>query len=220
MKFIFLKDSDYGDTLELQRREFDIRVKARRNGEPLPEDVVIITEHRPVITLGRHADPSNLLVSNAALKSLGVSVFQIDRGGDITYHGPGQLTIYPILDLQRLHLGVKQYIGILEEAAILTLSDFGIKGQRIDGATGVWIDAGTLKERKICAIGIRCSRYVSMHGLAINVGNDLEGFKLINPCGFTDRPVTSISCEISRIINPDEVIPVFSHHLSCLLTGG
>lgn len=217
MNIISLKDVDYAETLELQRREFAVRVEARRNGQPLPEDIVIIAEHRPVYTLGRHADEANLLIPEHVLEIKGAKVYRIDRGGDITYHGPGQLTVYPILDLQRLGFGVKSYVDRLEEVAIRTVEEFGITGERVDGATGVWIDVGTPRERKISAIGIRCSRHVSMHGLALNVGPDLSGFNAINPCGFTDRPVTSISRELSTSISTAEVLPRLIHHLTTIL---
>lgn len=217
MRSIFLKEADYGETLALQKNEFEGRIKSRKRGEALAEDLVIFAEHKPVYTLGRHADESNLLLPEALLKAHGAGVYRIDRGGDITYHGPGQLTVYPILDLQRLRLGVKDYVYALEEAVILTISGYGIKGERVEGATGVWIDAGTPRERKISAIGIRCSRHVSMHGLSLNVGRDLSGFAAINPCGFTDKGVTSISTETGRNIGIDEVKERLELNLRALL---
>ena len=126
----------------------------------------------------------------------GAEVVEIDRGGDVTFHGPGQLVVYPIVDLQRCGLGVKNYVHLLEETVILTLADYGIDSGRVEGATGVWLGIGTPTERKICAIGIRCSRFISMHGLALNISTDLSWFSAINPCGFTDRGVTTLYQEL------------------------
>ena len=217
MRVIHNMEADYGETLQLQEEEFDARVDARKRGEELPEDLLIIAQHHPVYTLGLHADERNLLLPTQTILDRGAGIFRIQRGGDITYHGPGQLTVYPIVDLQRLNLGVKKYVHTLEEAVIRTIAHFNIMGERIEGATGVWIDAGLPNERKISAIGIRCSRNVAMHGLALNVGSDLSAFSAINPCGFTDRGVTSISRETGRETPLEEVIPVLESHLTALL---
>ena len=217
MRVIHNMEADYEETLQLQEEEFDARVDARKRGEELPEDLLIIAQHHPVYTLGLHADERNLLLPTQTILDRGAGIFRIQRGGDITYHGPGQLTVYPVVDLQRLNLGVKKYVHTLEEAVIRTLAHFNIMGERIEGATGVWIDAGLPNERKISAIGIRCSRNVAMHGLALNVGSDLSAFSAINPCGFTDRGVTSISRETGREIPLEEVIPVLETHLTALL---
>lgn len=127
--------------------------------------------------------------------------YHVERGGDVTYHGPGQLVAYPILDLERHHLGVKDYVGLIEEAVIQTIALYGIRGERVDGASGVWIGAKTSDERKICALGVKCSRFCTMHGLALNVNTSLDGFSIINPCGFVDRGVTSMAREIGRDID-------------------
>ena len=132
-------------------------------------------------------------------------MFHIDRGGDITYHGPGQLVCYPILNLEDFSLGLKEYVHLLEEAVINVCQQYGIKASRLEKATGVWIDGDTKKARKICAIGVRCSRYVSMHGLAFNINTDMRYFRYINPCGFIDKGVTSLQQELGYEIQMDEV---------------
>ena len=152
-------------------------------------------EHPPVYTLGKSGHAENLLVNQEALEAMGAQFFHIDRGGDITFHGPGQLVCYPILDLERLGIGLREYIEALEEAVIRTVAEYGIAAGRIAGASGVWIDPGKARPRKICAIGVRSSRYVTMHGFALNVTTDLQWFSRINHCGFTDRGVTSIAAE-------------------------
>lgn len=156
---------------------------------------VLLTEHRPVYTLGKSGHAENLLVDRSTLEAMGAQFFHIDRGGDITFHGPGQLVCYPILDLERLGLGLRGYVDALEESVIRTVDRFGIRAGRIAGASGVWIDPAAARPRKICAIGVRSSRYVTMHGFALNVTTDLSWFSRINPCGFTDRGVTSIAAE-------------------------
>lgn len=156
---------------------------------------VLLVEHPPVYTLGKSGHAENLLVARESLEAMGAQFFHIDRGGDITFHGPGQLVCYPVLDLERLGIGLREYIGALEEAVIRTVGRYGIDAGRIDGASGVWIDPAGKRPRKICAIGVRSSRYVTMHGFALNVTTDLEWFSRINPCGFTDRGVASIASE-------------------------
>lgn len=162
------------------------------------KEYILIGEHYPVITLGRRAAEMNVLLPDSVLDKKGIKKYHIGRGGDVTFHGPGQLILYPILDLEKHRLGVKEYVNILEETVIRLLDKYGIKGERIEGATGVWIGKGTEEERKICAMGIKCSRFCTMHGLALNVDMDLSGFKMINPCGFKDKGVTSIYEEIKR----------------------
>jgi lipoyl(octanoyl) transferase len=150
-----------------------------------------------------------MLLNPTDLERRGIEFVQIERGGDITYHGPGQLVVYPILDMQKYSLGVKSYIDLLEETIIRVIAKYGIKGERVEGATGVWIDVGTPRERKICAIGVKCSRFVTMHGLALNVNTDLSYFSAINPCGFIDKGVTSISRELGHDIDMIEVKDLF-----------
>lgn len=220
----------YAEAWEKQKELFQERLDAKKDaaGNPLP-DVLVSCEHRPVLTLGKSGQIENLLVSEEMLRQRGVDFFRIERGGDITYHGPGQLVMYPIFDLEhfvsetasvppsesarpsesastrqsestgvpaRHGIGLKEYIWRLEEAVILFLKDFGIAAGRLEGATGVWLDAHGANARKICAIGVKASRFVTMHGLAFNINTDLSYFQLINPCGFTDKGVTSLQQEL------------------------
>ncbi|WP_417015630.1 lipoyl(octanoyl) transferase LipB [Alistipes sp.] len=179
----------------------------RRAAEEDPQlaGEVLLVEHPPVYTLGKSGHAENLLVSREALEAAGARFFHIDRGGDITFHGPGQLVVYPILDLERLGIGLRDYINALEEAVIRTVTRYGITAGRIHGASGVWIDPDGRRPRKICAIGVRSSRYVTMHGFALNVTTDLGWFSRINPCGFTDRGVASIASETGRTPDMEEV---------------
>jgi len=189
---------DYADAWEKQKVLFNERVQAKTYRNDLP-DIAVFCEHPPVFTLGKSGDQENLLASNQLLKDKGVSFFKTDRGGDITYHGPGQIVSYPIFDLEHFNIGLRQYIHYLEDAVILFLLDFGVKGQRLEGATGVWLDVEVPgKTRKICAIGVKCSRFVTMHGLALNINTDLTYYNFINPCGFIDKGVTSLEREIGK----------------------
>lgn len=192
---------DYGEMLEKQRSLFSDMVANKKSGMPIESEFLFLVEHNPVVTLGKHAKESNLLLPEEILLKQGVSVFHIERGGDVTYHGPGQLVAYPLIDLEAHRLGVKDYVNLLEEVVIRTISDFGIKGERVAGASGVWIGSGTPSERKICALGVKCSRFVTMHGLALNVNTDLNGFRLINPCGFIDKGVTSMARELNGMVD-------------------
>ena len=209
---------EYRSCWELQQKLFDALVEKKRTRPAQPETksaekacadtdagTVLLVEHPPVYTLGKSGHAENLLVSREALEAAGAQFFHIDRGGDITFHGPGQLVVYPILDLERLGIGLRDYIDALEEAVIRTVAEYGIAAGRIAGASGVWIDPAGRRPRKICAIGVRSSRYVTMHGLALNVSTDLGWFSRINPCGFTDRGVTSILSETGRNVPMEEV---------------
>lgn len=189
----------YGEILKLQETEFAKRVDYRKDGLSLPGDVVFFVEHRPVYTLGKHGNPMHLL----KLKE-GIEYATTSRGGDITYHGPGQLTVYPIIDLQRYRLGVKEYVHLLEECVIRTIATYGLQADRIEGLTGVWLGKGTKDERKISAIGIKCSRFITMHGFAFNIGPDINNFGGIVPCGLK-QGVTSLSIELGCEISIDEV---------------
>ena len=197
--------TDYRQTWELQR-ERRAQVQA---GAP---EVIYITEHKPVYTLGRRGHEENLLRLPA-----GTECIRIERGGDITYHAPGQLVVYPIINLHLHHLGVKDYVSALEEAVISTCGDYGIEAGRVEGATGVWLGIGTNRERKICAMGFAVSRGVTMHGLALNVSLDLSGFQAINPCGFTDKAVTSIAQETGQTPQMPEVKTRLVSHLKAML---
>lgn len=174
---------------------------------------LILCEHPHVYTLGKSGKAGNLLVDEAFLQRIGASYYHIDRGGDITYHGPGQLVGYPLLDLERLGMGLKEYIHALEQTVIDTVAEYGIRAGRVEGAAGVWLPADSRGGlRKICAIGVRSSHYVTMHGFALNVNTRLEYFSYINPCGFTDRGVTSMEKELGRSMEMAEVKRCYLSH--------
>lgn len=173
---------------------------------------LLFVEHPHVYTLGKSGDEANMLISAIQLQAKHAEFVKVNRGGDITYHGPGQLVVYPIIDMANFALGVKDYVDRLEEVVIRTIEEYGIKGERLEGATGVWIEAHTPRARKICAIGIRCSRFVTMHGFALNVNTDLNYFHYINPCGFRDKGVTSIAQELGREISLQEVKERVKYH--------
>ncbi|MCD7977841.1 MAG: lipoyl(octanoyl) transferase LipB [Tannerellaceae bacterium] len=186
---------DYLDALERQTVIFDLLVAGKTEGRAGPNNL-LFCEHYPVLTIGKSGKENNLLISEGHLKQRGISLYHVNRGGDITYHGPGQITGYPIFDLETWNMGLKQYVDTLEEIIIRFLAFYRITGERLKGATGVWIDAGSPgKARKICAIGVKSSRYVTMHGFALNINTDLHPFSLINPCGFVDKGVTSLEKE-------------------------
>ena len=184
----------YGECWQLQQRLFAEVLCAKQQGRDVRGHLLMV-EHPAVYTLGKSGKESNLLVTEEYLRGLGAEFYRIDRGGDITFHGPGQAVCYPILDLERTGMSLKDYIAALEQAVIDTVAQYGITAGRIEGASGVWVDEKSARPRKICAIGVRASRYVTMHGLALNAATDLRWFQLINPCGFTDRGVTSIAAE-------------------------
>ncbi len=192
----------YAECWALQRSLFDrmLAAKAWRAaaGDEVPSEQagrLLLVEHPAVYTLGKSGREANLLVSEERLRAMGADLFRIDRGGDITFHGPGQIVGYPILDLELLGIGLRDYIDRLEEAVICVAADYGIEAGRIAGASGVWIEPDSARARKLCAIGVRSSRFVTMHGFALNVNTDLRYFDYINPCGFTDRGATSIRRE-------------------------
>ena len=194
----------YGECWRLQQRLFEGAIAKKAAGE-VPEQTILLVEHPPVYTLGKSGKESNLLVAEEFLKSLGAEFFHIDRGGDITFHGIGQIVGYPILDLSQLGIGLKAYIDAIEGAVIDTMVEWGIDCQRVAGASGVWIVEQGKPMRKICAIGVKSSRWVTMHGFALNVNTDLKWFSLINPCGFTDRTATSMERELGRKVDMEEV---------------
>lgn len=185
---------------------------------------LIFCEHPHVFTLGKSGDEENLLANEEQLKEINATYYKINRGGDITYHGPGQLVGYPILDLDNFFTDIHRYLRVLEEIIILTLSEYGIKGERCLGLTGVWIDPGDpLKARKICAMGVRASRWVTMHGWALNVNSDLSYFSKIVPCGISDKAVTSIAKELGHEVDFKEVEEKlkkqFSAQFECMLVS-
>lgn len=204
---------DYRECWHLQQTLFDDRLV--RKGEAGDEaGTLLLVEHPAVYTLGKSGHAENMLLDEEALQRLGAQYYRIDRGGDITFHGEGQIVGYPILDLERLGLGLRDYIDRIEEAVIRTVGRYGIGAGRIPGASGVWICEKERPPRKICAIGVRSSRYVTMHGFALNVSTDLRWFAHINPCGFSDRGVTSIEREIGRKVPTEEVKDLLVKFLS------
>lgn len=196
---------DYKETWDFQETLFSELLAAKKEGTERP-GYLILVEHPHVYTLGKSGTESNLLADQGVLNASGAAFYRIDRGGDITYHGPGQIVAYPIFDLERIGTSLKGYISGLEEAVITTVGEYGIKAGRLEGGTGVWLDAGdNRRARKICAIGVRASRYVTMHGLALNVNTDLGWFSNINPCGFTDKGVTSMNMELHNLQDMEDV---------------
>lgn len=186
----------YSEALAHQTAAFDSLLAAKAQGRK-EENQLFFCEHEPVLTIGKNGKEDNLLIPEQILQQRGVSLYHVARGGDITYHGPGQITGYPVFDLEYWQMGLKQYIDTLETIVIQFLSLYGIKGERLTGATGVWIEPNISgRARKICAVGVKCSRYVTMHGFALNINTDLSHFSLINPCGFIDKGVTSLAREL------------------------
>lgn len=201
----------YREAWALQERLHE-EVKAAKLQGVDTVNYLLFVEHPHVYTLGKSGDEANMLISAIQLQAEHAEFVKVNRGGDITYHGPGQLVVYPIIDMANFGLGVKDYVDRLEEVVIRTIEEYGIKGERLEGATGVWIEAHTPRARKICAIGIRCSRFVTMHGFALNVNTDLNYFHYINPCGFRDKGVTSIAQELGREISLQEVKERVKYH--------
>ena len=190
-------------------------------GDEIDEDTLtpnylIFCEHPNVYTLGKSGKPEHLLLDEEGLKEKNASYYTINRGGDITYHGPGQIVSYPILDLDNFFTDIHLYLRTLEEAVILTLADYGLDAGRYPGYTGVWFDADNEKARKICALGVRCSRWVTMHGLAFNINPDLDYFNNIVPCGIDDKDVTSMQKELGCEVDINEVKKILKQHISVL----
>ena len=192
---------DYQEAWDDQERRFRALVDYKRNpeGNRVPHRYLLFCEHPHVYTLGKSGDEHNLLIRQDFLRKIDATYYKTNRGGDITYHGPGQIVGYPILDLELLGIGLKQYITIIENAIIELLHEYGIVATHMEGATGVWLDVDhPAKARKICAIGVRSSRYITMHGFALNVNTNLDYFSYINPCGFENKGVTSMEKELGR----------------------
>lgn len=185
----------------------------RKDDPPRPIHTLMLCQHPPVYTLGKSGSEDHIIWDEARREEEGVSYYRINRGGDITYHGPGQLVVYPIFDLDDFFTDVHKYVRLLEEAVIRTLKEFGINGTRIQGYTGVWIQDDRGK-RKVCAIGVHLSRWVSMHGLAFNINTNLDHFQGIVPCGIAedDKEVTSITKELNRTVEVSEVMPIMARH--------
>lgn len=205
-KQIIVKDlghKDYKETWDYQESLFEEIVELKRKNRAENTDLptpnyFLFVEHPHVYTLGKSGHIENLLIDEAALAKKGATFYKINRGGDITYHGPGQIVGYPIIDLENFFTDIHKYLRSLEEVIIRTLADYGIKGERSEGETGVWLDVGTPFARKICAMGVRASRWVTMHGFALNVNTDLGYFDNIIPCGIRGKAVTSLNVELSK----------------------
>ena len=206
----------YGECWDLQRSLFDAlcRKKLEKSfTDDEPRGTILLVEHPAVYTLGKSGNEQNMLVTEEYLKGLGAEFYHIDRGGDITFHGPGQLVCYPIIDLDAIGIGVRRYIEALEQSVIDLAKEYGIEAHRSEGASGVWVSQGSHLV-KLCAVGVRASHGVTMHGLAMNVSTDLKWFHLINPCGFTDRGVCSLSTLTGREVAMEEVKPKFINYLA------
>jgi len=208
MREIVLQDlgmQPYKTVWDYQEHLLQEKITAKRNSTNEPDHLLFV-EHPPVFTLGKNGNEKNLLVTEYILKEKGIEYYHINRGGDITFHGPQQLVGYPILNLDNYKPDLVWYLRSLEEVIILTMGEYGLHGERSQGETGVWIDASVKgKERKICAMGIRCSRWVTMHGFAFNVNVDLNYFNLITPCGIQNKQVTSLEKELGKKISMNEV---------------
>lgn len=222
VSFRDLGHSPYKETWDFQeelfernvQRKLQNRSEGKADGEGT-EDVLLFVEHPHVYTLGKSGDAFHLLVSEEKLKEIGATYYPINRGGDITYHGPGQIVGYPLLDLEHFFTDIHKYMRYLEEAIIRTIAHYGIVGGRIDGLTGVWLDINDPKKaRKIAALGVKCSRWLTMHGFAFNVNTDLNYFNYIVPCGITDKTVTSLSKELGREIDMEEVKRILLQELA------
>lgn len=219
MEYVSIKHlgrTEYSEAWEIQKRLFEALLRQKREGAP-EEQHLLFVEHPHVYTLGKSGHESNLLVNEQFLKQIGATYFHTDRGGDVTYHGLGQLVGYPILDLEHIGVSLRDYIWSIEESIIRTVAEYGITAGRLEGATGVWLDPHSPRARKICAIGVKASHFVTMHGFALNVTTDLSYFSHINPCGFTDKGVTSIEKETGLRPTLEEVEERFAAHFSKIL---
>lgn len=224
VNFLDLGLIDYKQAWDYQEKLFQELIDLKlRNRTASPEALeiqkhyLLFCEHPHVFTLGRSGEEKNLLVNSEELKAINASFYKNNRGGDITYHGPGQIVGYPILDMDLFFTDIHKYLRLLEEAVILTLSEYGITAGRYPGFTGVWLDADDpLKARKICALGVRCSRWVTMHGFAFNVNTELNYFNYIIPCGITEKSVTSMEKELGRKQNVQEIKFLLKNHIARL----
>lgn len=217
--YVHLGLKEYKETWDLQESLFAATIAqkiALRNGETEEptKNYLLFCEHPHVYTLGKSGKEDHLLLDNQRLKSVGATFHKINRGGDITYHGPGQLVAYPIFDLDHFFSDIHKYLRYLEEAVIQTLSHYGIKGERFEGLTGVWIEPNTPRERKICAMGVKCSRWVTMHGIGFNINSDLSYFNNIIPCGIENKSVTSMQEEVGFKLDFQEVSEVLKNELA------
>jgi lipoyl(octanoyl) transferase len=221
VKFLDLGTKDYKETWDFQENIFAQIVGKKIQNRKLPaeeqvatENYLLFVEHPHVYTLGKSGELSHLLLDEKGLGEKQATFYKINRGGDITYHGPGQLVGYPIIDLDNFFTDIHKYLRFLEEAIILTLAEYGIEAGRIDGLTGVWLDYKEQKNpRKICALGVKSSRWVTMHGFAFNVNSDIGYFNNIVPCGIPDKAVTSLHLELGRPVDPQEVKEKVKRHI-------
>lgn len=224
-KKVFLRElgqRDYKDTWDIQESFFqqilDLKIANRKSSSPQETpNYLLFVEHPHVYTLGKSGHIDNLLISEEELAAKGATFYKINRGGDITYHGPGQVVGYPILDLDNFFTDIHKYMRYLEEVIILTMAEYGLKGERSKGETGVWLDAGTPFARKICAMGVRASRWVTMHGFALNVNTDLGYFDNIVPCGIKDKAVASLNVELGqKVVDIAEVKAKIQKHFKAV----
>jgi lipoyl(octanoyl) transferase len=209
----------FSATVSLKTQINNHRIAAEGNEyeqDTLTPNYLVFCEHPHVYTLGKSGKPEHLLLDEQGLADKKATYYHINRGGDITYHGPGQIVSYPILDLDNFFTDIHRYLRTLEEAVILTLADYGLTAGRYPGYTGVWFDADNEKARKICALGVRCSRWVTMHGLAFNINTNLDYFKNIVPCGIDDKDVTSMQRELGHEVDINEVKKILKQHISVL----
>lgn len=226
MQQILYKDMghiSYKEAWDLQEQmlkaNVDLKLAAGKGADPYDIETqhhLLFCEHNSVYTLGKSGDESNVLIGEQERAQKGIEYFKINRGGDITYHGPGQITGYPILDLEKFRRDIGWYLRTMEQVMIDFLADYGLVGDRIKGATGVWLDTDTDNPRKICAMGVRCSRWITMHGFAFNVNTDLNYFDYIVPCGIDDKGVTSLQAELGREIPMEEAKKGLKHHFGRL----
>jgi lipoyl(octanoyl) transferase len=208
----------YRQAWDYQENLYNELMGKKLAGEKSFPGYLLFCEHPPVFTLGKSGSRENLLINEQMLAQRGIEFFYTNRGGDITFHGPGQIVGYPILDLEQLGLGIKSYIEKLEESVILVLKEYGISAGRLAGATGVWLDPDIpSKARKICAIGVKAGRHITMHGFAFNVNTDLSYYQFINPCGFVDKGVTSMEKEVGRRMDFEEVKELLKSYLANIL---
>ena len=206
---------DYQETLF--KANIDLKIAQRKGETNIPTtSYLLFCEHPHVYTLGKSGKPEHLLMSEERLKEVDATYYKINRGGDITYHGPGQLVVYPIFDLENYFTDIHKYMRYLEEAVILTLKEYDIQAGRVEGLTGVWIAGDTPNARKICAMGVKSSRWVTMHGIGFNINTDLNYFNYIVPCGIQDKAVTSLQKELGRTVNLNEVKEKLRVHLANL----
>lgn len=222
VEFVHLGEMDYKEAWDYQEKLFkeivDTKIANRKlpEEEQLPTDnYMLFCEHPHVYTLGKSGDENHLLLNQTGLAKKQAQYYKINRGGDITYHGPGQIVGYPILDLDNFFTDIHKYLRFLEEAVIMTLAEYRIEAGRVEGLTGVWLDGGVVgKERKICALGVKSSRWVTMHGFAFNINTDLDYFNNIVPCGIQDKAVTSLEKELGREVDIKEVEGKLKAHLA------